>query len=118
VPLYDGGQKKMQHDQIAISRETQSGYLKFYKNQYLQQVAALQRQLVDYTNLRQESAIQLQYAETLIKASQKLLNSGDIPVTDYILSVNSYIDAKNIVLQHTLTLYMLINEINYWSQSN
>ena len=117
VPLYDGGQKKMQHDQIAISQETKSGYMKFYRNQYQQQVLMLQRQLLDYGKLEKESAVQLEYARSLVEANHKLVNSGDIPITEYVLSVNNYIDAKNIQLQHILTRYLIVNEINYWSHS-
>jgi outer membrane protein TolC len=116
IPIYDGGQKKMQHDQVAISQETGSGYRSFFVRQYRQQVAVLYKQLVANDKLIQQSAGQLNYARTLIEANQKLLNLGDVSVTDYLLAISNYLTAKRILIENQLSKYHIINEINYWSK--
>ena len=116
VPIYDGRQRKMQHDQVAISEATRSNYFSFFTNQYLQKVATLTRQLEANNKLAAQTGEQITFAQTLVDANRLLLNSGDIPVTDYILSVNSYLTAKNMLIEITLERLRIINELNYWNQ--
>ena len=116
MPIYDGGQRKMQHDQIAIAEETRTGYRNFYTSQYLQQIGMLTRQLANQGLLLRKCAEQMTYAQTLIDANRALLSTGDVSVTDYLLSVNNYLNARNQLIENTLTKFRIINEINYWSQ--
>jgi len=116
VPIYDGHQRKMQHDQVAISEETRVNYKNFFTSQYRQQIAILSNQLTANEQLMHKSGEQLDIAQTLISANMKLLNTGDISVTDYLLSVNNYINAKNMLIQNSLEKFRIINEINYWSE--
>lgn len=116
MPIYDGGQRKMQHDQIDISEETRTGYRDFFTSQYRQQIGMLTRQLVSHNQLIHQCEEQMAYAKTLIDANQELLSTGDISVTDYLLSVSNYYNAKNLLIEHQLTKFSIINEINYWSQ--
>ncbi len=116
VPIYDGRQRKMQHDQVAISEATRSNYFSFFTNQYRQQIATLTRQLEANDKLAAQTEEQMTYAQTLVDANRLLLNSGDIPVTDYILSVNNYLTAKNMLIEITLERLRIINELNYWNQ--
>ena len=64
------------------------------------------------------AATQIKYADGLITANQKLMLTGDVRVTDYILAINNYLNAKNIITQNTITKYQLINQINYWNRTN
>ncbi len=116
VPIYDGGQRKMQHDQIAISEDTRSGYRNFFTSQYRQQINMFTRQLLYQDPLIRQCTDQMAYAQTLIDANRLLLSTGDISVTDYLLSVSNFIHAKNQLIENTLTKFRIINEINYWSQ--
>jgi len=116
MPIYDGGQRKMQHDQIAISEETRADYKNFFTSQYRQQINMLTRQLASNDPLIRQCTDQMAYAQTLIDANRELLGTGDISVTDYLLSVNNYLNAKNLLIENTLTRFRIINEINYWSQ--
>ncbi len=59
---------------------------------------------------------QMTYVQTLIDANHLLLNSGDIPVTDYLLSVNNYLSAKSLLIENTIARFRIINELNYWSE--
>jgi outer membrane protein TolC len=116
MPIYDGRQRKMQHDQIAISETSRSYYLGFFRNQYQQQVAMLNRQLASIDKINRQTIEQMTYAQTLIDANRLLINSGDIPVTDYLLSINTYLNAKNLLIENSLARYKIINELNYWSE--
>ncbi len=52
----------------------------------------------------------------LIDANRVLLNSGDISITDYLLSVNNYLNAKNLLIEKAIERFRIINEMNYWSE--
>jgi outer membrane protein TolC len=116
MPIYDGGQRKMQHDQIAISEDTRKDYRNFFVSQYRQQIAMLTRQLAYHDPLISQCTEQLAYAQTLIDANRLLLRTGDISITDYLLAVRFFLNAKNLLIENRLTRYRIINEINYWSQ--
>jgi outer membrane protein TolC len=117
VPIYDGRQKKMQHEQVAISEATRTNYLSFFTSQYQQQIAMLNNQLQANDQLTRQSREQMNYAQILVDANRLLLNSGDISVTDYLLSINNYLTAKYLLIENTLTRYNIINEFNFWSEN-
>jgi hypothetical protein len=56
------------------------------------------------------------YIETLIDANGKLLETGDIKMTDYVLALNNYITAKNLVVQNMIARLQIINQLNYWNK--
>jgi outer membrane protein TolC len=116
VPIYNGGQKKMEHDQLAIAEETRAQYRNFFTSQYGQQIRILMDQLASQEPLISQCKQQMSYAKTLIEANGELLRTGDIPVTDYLISVSNFINARILLIDTILTRYNLINEINYWSQ--
>jgi outer membrane protein TolC len=116
VPIYNGGQKKLEHDQIAIAEETRSQYRNFFNSQYHQQIHMLMDQLASQDPLVGQCNEQMTYAKALIDANRDLIRTGDISITDYLLSVSNFINARNLLIDTMLTRYNLINEINYWSQ--
>lgn len=116
VPIYDGNQRKMQHDKVQISESTRLNYVNFFAGQYKQQIAMLTRQLSENEALISKINEQMTYAKSLVDASRLLLDTGDISVTDYLLSMNNYITAKYLLLDNRLTRYNIINELDYWSE--
>lgn len=116
VPIYDGGQKKMQHDKIAIAEQTRQSYRDFFKKQYDQQVAQLSQQLLSTQQLIMQASGQIRFTEALMDANRKLLETGDVRMADYILAISNYLTAKNIVIQNTVNKLQLINQINYWNR--
>jgi outer membrane protein TolC len=116
VPIYDGRQKKMQHDQLAISETTRTNYQNFFMNQYHQLIVMLTRQLTSNDQLARQTREQLKYAQALVDANRLLLNSGDIPITDYLLSLANYRTAKNLLIENFLARFNIINELNYWNE--
>jgi hypothetical protein len=116
IPIYDGGQRKLQYSKIDIAERTRSRNKEFFQNQYYQQIAQLQQQLYAIENLLGTINKQVTYIETLIEANGKLLETGDIKMTDYVLALNNYITAKNLVVQNMISRYQVINQINYWNK--
>lgn len=115
VPIYDGKQRKMQHDKIKIAEQTRQGYRDFFRKQYNQQIAQLSLQLRSSMSLIEQMNSQLKYAQTLIDANHKLLQTGDVKITDYILAINNYLNAKNSIRLSDVNRLQLINQINYWN---
>jgi len=116
VPIYDGRQRKMQHDKISISERTRQGYRDFFKKQFSQQVAQLSQQLGNTQKFIDQLNGQIKYSETLVEANRKLLETGDARVTDYILAIGNYLTAKNAIRQNTINKLQIINQINYWNK--
>jgi Outer membrane protein len=114
VPIYDGGQKRLQYSKIDIAERTRKRNSEFFRIQYDQQVAQLQQQLNALENLLVPINKQITYIETLIDANGKLLETGDIKMTDYVLALNNYITAKNLVVQNMVARLQIINQLNYW----
>jgi hypothetical protein len=116
LPIYDGRQKKLQYIKLGIAERTRSKNREFFENQYAQAIAQLQQQLTAIENLLGPLTSQIKYIKTLIDADGKLLETGDIKMTDYILAINNLITAQNLVTQNTLSRYQIINQLNYWER--
>jgi outer membrane protein TolC len=116
VPIYDGHQKKMQHDKIAIAELTRENYRDFYKTQYNQQVAQLVQQLQSTQQLIDQTTNQLRFTQGLIDANKKLLETGDARIADYIIAIGNYITARNSITQNTVSKLQIINQLNYWNR--
>ncbi|MDP4210026.1 MAG: TolC family protein [Bacteroidota bacterium] len=116
MPIYDGHQRKIQHDKNTIAEQTRQSYRDFYVKQYRQQINRLLQQLQANQQLAEQITKQIKYAQVLIDADRKLLETGDVRVTDYIIAINNYLNAKNTLVQNLIDKYQIINQINYWSR--
>ena len=115
MPIYDGKQKKMQHDKNAIAQQTISEYQQYFRSQYTQQIQQLVQQLQLTDQFIAQAKDQLRYSEALIEANRKLLVSGDAHMADFILAIGNYLTSKNTISQTTINRLQLINQINYWN---
>ena len=115
IPIYDGHQRQLQFSKLDIQQSTLQRKQEFFDNQYHQQLQQLQQQLNDIEGLRTNINKQIEYLETLIKVDGKLLETGDIRITDFVLALNNYITAKNLVVQNQIARYQVIQQINYWN---
>ncbi len=118
MPIYDGKQKKMQHDKNTISQKTITNYQSYFKSQYQQQIAQLMQQLQATEQLINQTNTQIKYTETLIEANRKLLATGDARMPDYILAITNYITANNSITLNNINKLQIINQINYWNRKN
>jgi len=115
IPIYDGHQKQLQFSKLDIQQRTLQKKQEFFDIQFHQQLLQLQQQLNDIESLSSNINKQIEYLETLIKVDGKLLETGDIRITDYILALNNYATAKNLVVQNQIARYQVIQQINYWN---
>jgi outer membrane protein TolC len=118
IPIYDGHQKQLQYTKINIEERTRQRQKEFFNNQLTQQVRQLQQQLSSLEGLTDPINKQIDYLQTLISVNGKLLETGDIKITDYVLALNNYITSKNLVVQNLVARYQIMNQLNYWNTSN
>jgi len=116
VPIYDGHQKKLQYKKLDISERSRSNYQSFYTSQYYQQIYLLQQQLQQTESLIGDINSQIRYADGLIQANARLLETGDAKIAELIIALNNYLTAKNLLTQNKVSRLQIINQINYWNR--
>ncbi len=116
MPIYDGGQKKLQYQKLSLEEETRQGYEAFFKVQYRQQIAQLKQQIADSKSLISQIDEQLKYTENLIKVDSDLLETGDVKIADLILAINNYLTVKNLRTTTNISQLQLINQLNYFNK--
>jgi glutaredoxin 2 len=116
IPIYDGHQKQMKYSKINLQERTRQNNREFFINQYNQQIAILKQQLYSTSLLTHKINQQITYTNTLITANGQLLQTGDITMKDYILALNNYLNAKNLLTQNNISKLRIINQINYWNR--
>jgi len=115
IPIYDGHQKQLQYTKINIEERTRQRQKDFFTIRLRQQIRQLQQQLTSLENLAEPINKQINYLETLISVNGKLLETGDIKITDYVLALNNYITSRDLVVQNMIARYQVINQLNYWN---
>jgi len=116
VPIYDGGQRRMQHKKIQLQEETRQYYKYFYAAQYQQQIAQIKQQISETDKLFSQINEQIKFDETLIKVDTQLLQTGDLKIADLILAINNYLAVRNLKTQTIINKLQLINQLNYWNR--
>ena len=116
VPIYDGGQRKLQYKRLSLEEETRSNYKVFFDAQSRQQIAQLNQQINESDNLLNQIDDQLKYSETLIKVDTRLLETGDLRIADLVLAINNYLTIKNLKTTTSVNKLQLINQLNYWNK--
>jgi outer membrane protein TolC len=116
MPIYDGGQRKLQYKKLKLEEETRLNYKAFFNVQYRQQIAQLNQQINDNENLIGQINEQMKYSESLIKVDTQLMQTGDVKMADLILAINNYYTIKNLFTQTTISRLLLINQLNYWNK--
>lgn len=116
VPVYDGKQKILKHNKLNIEEKTRVAERDFFINQYTQQISQLYQQLSATDSLIAKITDQIRYAETLITAYLKMLETGDVKLTDLVLAINNYYSARNLLKQNNIGKLKIINQINYWNR--
>lgn len=116
IPIYDGHQKQMKFAQEDIRERTRLNNKTFFLNQYQQQIAQLRKQLEAIDLLTEKINRQIDYSHTLIVANNKLLETGDITMRDYVTAINNYLNAQNLLTLNNIARLRIVNQINYWNR--
>ncbi|MDP4278884.1 MAG: TolC family protein, partial [Bacteroidota bacterium] len=117
IPIYDGGQKSLQHRLLAIDELDRSTYAGFYRSHYQQQISNLWKRLKANREMAAQLPELVTAVQTLMEADHRLLESGDLPIADYIVAIGNYLTAKNRLIQNDVEKYQIINELNYWNRT-
>lgn len=118
IPIYDGGQKSLQHQKNEIALATNLAYKANFNKQYEQQLLMLNQKLKQAIETENQLQSQLQIADVLIEADKKLLLTGDAQITDFVIAIGNVITINNTISQNKINTLQLINEINYWSSND
>ncbi len=114
-PIYDGHQKSLKYQKLDIEERTRQTNKNFFSNQYNQQVAQLYIQLNAINQLFERIKQQVNYTKTLITAYEKLLETSDVKITDFVTAITNYLNAQNSYRQNFISRLKIINQINYWN---
>jgi len=117
VPIYDGHQRQLQYTKIDILERTRVRNRDYFRQQLSQQVDMLRQQLRELDGLNGPIGKQIDYLKALIGVDGRLLETGDLKISDYVLALNNYITSQNLVVQNLVARYQVINELNYWQSS-
>jgi outer membrane protein TolC len=115
-PIYDGRQKSLKYQKLDIEARTRLSNKNFFINQYNQQVAQLYIQLNATNQLFERIKQQVNYTKTLITAYEKLLETSDVKITDFVTAITNYLNAQNLYRQNIISRLKIINQINYWNR--
>ena len=116
LPIYDGGRRKLSLRQIALQEDTRQGYQEFFIRQYNQQISGALQQLSATQSLLSDIEAQITYAKGLIEVNEKLLQTGDARIPDFVIAINNYLTAKTLLTQNRISRLQIINQVNYWNR--
>jgi outer membrane protein TolC len=115
MPLYDAHQKRLKYQKLDIEERTRLMNKNFFINQYTQQVSQLYKQLRETDLLFDRIRQQVNYTKTLILAYEKLLETSDVKIIDFVTSITNYLNAQNLYRQNLVSRLKIMNQINYWN---
>ena len=116
VPIYDGGQRKLETQKLTISENTRSSYQNYFKSQYQQQVYQIYSELSNLNRVVEQVKKQLATSKELIEISRTQLSNGAIPVTDYLNALRNHSVINRTINQSEIKRLALINALNYLKQ--
>lgn len=116
IPIYDGKQRKLQYQKLDFTEDTRSEYERFFKKQYNQQVAQLNKDLAANEETLEQLKRQLKTSEELMTMVKALLNSGNISIIDFITAAKNYNTINRTLNQTQIKVLQIVNELNYWMQ--
>jgi len=116
VPIYDGGQRKLEIQKLTLTENTRSSYQNYFKSQYQQHVFQIYSDLSNLTRVVDQVKKQLATSKELIEINRIQLSNGTIPVTDYLNALRNNSVINRTINQSEIKRLVLINELNYLKQ--
>ena len=90
LPIFDGHQRQLQYQRIALSEQSRRGYRQFLTIQRQQQYDQLLGVIRASQALTARIREQLRVAEALVGAARQQLATGDVLILDYLTLLTSY----------------------------
>ncbi|MGV8879072.1 MAG: TolC family protein [Sphingobacteriaceae bacterium] len=116
IPIYDGHQRKLAYNKIDLSLRTIANYKDFFTRQRDQQLNLISVQLASTEQLFPQIEQQLKFAKGLMEVDARLMHTGDVRISDFVIAINNYLSVQNLLVQTTLNRFKLINQFNYWGK--
>lgn len=116
IPIYDGYQKKMQYTKLTLASQTINNYRDFFYRQQMQQLNLIRQQITQTDAIFGKMNDQIRFSKGLIDVDTKLMRTGDLRIADFVLAINNYMSAQNLLRQTTINRLKLINQYNYWNR--
>ena len=113
MPIYNGGQRRLQYSKLDVSQRTIQNYRAQYINRYNLRLRTITEQLRVNQNLLTLTERQTVDVDNLLTISQARLYKGDMSAIDYLLIVQRYITIKLNLNQLIVQRQRLISEFNY-----
>lgn len=90
IPIFDGHQRQLQYQRIALSEQSRRGYRQFLTVQRRQQYEQLEGLIRASDALLGRIREQVRVADALVGAARQQLATGDVTILDYLNLVTSY----------------------------
>ena len=90
VPVFDGHQRQLQYQRLALSEQSRRGYRQFITVQRRQQYEQLEGLIRAADALLARIREQVRVADALVGAARQQLATGDVAILDYLNLVTSY----------------------------
>ena len=113
LPIYDGKQRKLQHDKTLLTENSRMNYRHFYSSQYRQRLSQLTEQLKLSDDLVSGIKSQLSEQEKLIAIYKVEITKGLVRFIDFLATVNNYTQTKNSLTVSEMNRLQIINQMNY-----
>ena len=113
MPIYNGGQRRLQYQKLNVSQLNIQNYRNQYVNRYNLRVRTITEQLRVNQNLLTRIDKQNTDVENLLTISQARLYRGDMSAIDYLLIVQRFLNIKLSLNQLTVQRQRFISEFNY-----
>ncbi|MBX5439007.1 MAG: TolC family protein [Thermoflavifilum sp.] len=114
IPIYDGHQRRLQNEKLDLQELTRQQYQQFFISQYHQQIAGLYQQLREAEQQLLSITQKLATSEELLAIDRRLVQTGNVRITDYLLAIQQHLLVQNSLDQARVRRWQIINELNYW----
>lgn len=115
IPIYDGHQKRLKYQRLNLDEQNRIRAREFFVAQYQQQIGLLKKQLQSTRLLLDKIKKQVDYTQTLIDAYGKLLQTGDVKITDVITAITNFMAAQNTYRQTIVNRLRIQSQIAYYN---
>jgi outer membrane protein TolC len=111
--IFDGKQRKLQYDKLALAENTRAYYRNYYTTQYKQQFFQLEEQLKLTNELIGAYKSQLADQEKLIDLYKIEIEKGLVRFMDFVTIVTNYTTTKSNFSMAEINRLQIINQMNY-----
>jgi outer membrane protein TolC len=116
IPIYDGHQRKLETQKLAIRENTRFNYESYFKKQYTSQVKQLNSELQATRRTLNMLKAQLSTTNELVTLLKAQLNSGNVTIIELINTMKNYLLVSRNINQLQVREFEIINELNYLMQ--